>query len=373
MKTETKKLLTAIATLSGTVMGAGFLGIPYVISKSGFLLGLMWMIILCIIMLFVNLAMAEITLTTGNIHQIPGYASKYLGKKTKIYVFIASVIGFYAALIAYLIGEAESLSFIFFNTTKFSFTIGLFFWALMAIITFKGIKSFNKSETIGVLGIFILTIILGILNFNKINFSHLTEFNPSYLFLPFGVILFAFMGLSSIPELKRVLRKNEKLMKKAVVIGSIIPLFIYILFTAVVIGLYGNNVDQIAAISLGKIVTLLGIFTMFTSFVAITVALQDTYKFDFNLSFEKSWLLSIIIPLIFYIAIKMFDIAGFIKVLSIGGSISGGLLGIFILLIHEHLKDKKLNRKPEFRISIPFIIKLLFIVLFVVGILYEFL
>ncbi len=39
-----KKLFQAIATLTGTVIGAGFLGIPYVMSKSGFLIGLAWMV-----------------------------------------------------------------------------------------------------------------------------------------------------------------------------------------------------------------------------------------------------------------------------------------------------------------------------------------
>ena len=54
--------------------------------------------------------MGEIVLSSKTIHQLPGYASKYLGRKTKIFVFIASIIGFYAALVAYLIGEGESLA-----------------------------------------------------------------------------------------------------------------------------------------------------------------------------------------------------------------------------------------------------------------------
>jgi len=243
----------------------------------------------------------------------------------------------------------------------------------MALITFKGIKEFKKIEPLGVAGIFLVTLILGIINFNKISITNLATTNPSFLFLPFGVTLFAFLGVSSIPEIKRVLQKNTKLMKKSIIIGSLIPLVVYLIFTAVVIGLHGNAIAQVAAISLGKIITLLGILTMFTAFLALSLALQDTYRFDFGLKFKSAWLLGIAIPLILFIPISLFNLAGFVKVLSIGGSVAGGLLGISILLAHEHLKNQKLERKPEYKINIPLMIKIVFIVLFVVGIIYEFL
>ena len=368
-----RKLFQAISTLTGTVIGAGFLGIPYVVSKSGFLIGLVWMCLICIIMMFVNLTIGEIALSTKAMHQIPGYASKYLGKKTKIFVFLASVFGLYAALVAYLIGEGESLSSLLTSSTNYSLLLGIGFWFILALITFKGIRWFKKIEPFAVLAVFLATLVLGIINWNRISFENLSYINSSYLFLPFGVVLFAFLGVSSIPEMERVLEKNEKLMKKAIIIGSLVPLFVYILFTLVVLGLYGFNIEEIATISFGKTVTLLGMFTMFTAFLALSLALQDTYRFDFNISQKKAWLLSVLLPLFTFVAIKIWNLADFVKILSLGGSISGGLLGIAILLIHEHLKDKELERKPEFRINFPLMLKILFIIIFLVGILYEFL
>ncbi|MBU1135883.1 MAG: aromatic amino acid transport family protein [Nanoarchaeota archaeon] len=367
------KFFTGIATLTGTIIGAGFLGIPYVVAKSGFLIGLFWMFLICVMMLLINLMMGEIILSTKTMHHIPGYASKYLGRKTKFFVFIASIIGLYAALVAYLIGEGDSISFLIFGTTRFSLYTSLGFWVLMSIITFRGIRSFKKIEPLAVIIVFLVTLILGIVNFDKLNFSNLNYSNPSYLFLPFGVILFAFLGVSSIPEIKRVLKNNEKLMKKAIIIGSFIPLIIYVLFTIIVLGLYGQEVSEIATISFGRIITLLGMLTMFTAFFALNLALQDTYRFDFKFSFKKAWIFSSIFPLIFFLIIKFWNLGGFSKVLSWGGSISGGLLGISILLIHEHLQDKKRERKPEIKIYIPLILKILFILIFISGILYEFL
>lgn len=368
-----RKSFIAISTLTGTVIGAGFLGIPYVVAKSGFFIGLGWMFLISMMMLLINLNIGEICLSTKTVHQIPGYASKYLGKKTKIFIFLAAIFGLYAALIAYLLGEGESLSFIFTSSTRYALLAGIIFWFLVAIITFGGIRRFKRVEPLAVLAVFLVTLLLGIINWNKINFSNLTYTNPSFLFLPFGVVLFAFLGISAIPEMRRVLIKNEKLMKKAIIIGSLVPLIVYILFTIIVLGLFGQNVEEIATISFGKTVTLLGMFTMFTAFLALNLALQDTYRFDFSLSQKKAWLLATFLPLFFFLIIKIFNLADFVKILSLGGAISGGLLSISILLIHEHLRDKKLERRPEFRISLPVMLKILFVILFVVGILYEFL
>jgi len=368
-----KKLFQAIATLTGTVIGAGFLGIPYVVAKSGFLIGLGWMILISVMMLLINLTIGEIVLSTKAIHQIPGYASKYLGKKTKIFIFLASIFGLYAALIAYLLGEGESISFLFFNNINYALLAGIGFWVVVAGISFGGIKRFKKIQPLAVLAVFLVVVLLGILNWNKLDLGNLGFSNSSFLFLPFGVVLFAFLGTSAIPEMRRILMKNEKLMKKAIIIGSLVPLVVYIIFTVLVLGLFGQNVQEIATISFGKTVTLLGMFTMFTAFLALNLALQDTYRFDFSLSQKKAWFLATILPLLIFFIIKIYNLAGFVKILSLGGAISGGLIGISILLIHEHVRDKKLERRPEFRISLPLLLKIFFIILFLVGIVYEFL
>lgn len=376
MRKESKILFTGIATLTGTVIGAGFLGIPYVVAKSGFLIGLIHMLVISLVMMSINLMIGEITLSASAQHQLPGYASKYLGKKTKLIIFLASIFGLYAALIAYLLGEGESLSFIFTNSANYSLAAGIIFGFLMLVLTLGGIKRFKKIEPLGVLAVFLVTLVLGIISFNKINFGNLEYTNTSYIFYPFGVVLFAFLGTSAIPEMRRVLKKNEKLMKKAIVIGSLIPLLIYFLFVVVVLGLYGQNISEIATISLGKTVTLLGIFTMFTAFLALNLALQDTYRLDFNLSSKNAWILSSILPLLFFIVLKLYNLAGFVKILGIGGAISGGTLAIAIMIIHEIIKtreiERKMERKPEYHLHLPFILKALLILLFVIGMIYEF-
>ena len=108
-----RKLFSTAFTLTGTIIGAGILGLPYVFVKSGFFIGLFWILFLGLLLLFVSLSMGEITLRTKSIHQLPGYARKYLGNFGGKIMFVAIIFGIYSALLAYLIGEGQSLSKLF--------------------------------------------------------------------------------------------------------------------------------------------------------------------------------------------------------------------------------------------------------------------
>ena len=359
-------------TLVGTIIGAGFLGIPYVVSKSGFLIGLGWMILICGVMMLVNLILGEIILSSKTVHQLPGYASKYLGKGTKIYVLAAMMIGIYSALIAYLLGVGESLSFIFTGSSGYTLLAGIIFWALMVLITYRGLDGVEKVEPLGVGSIFLVVLIFGMVSYSKMDFSSLLNYNLSYLFLPFGVILFAFMGMFSIPEMRRVLEEEKEKMNKAIMVGCLVPLIVYVVFVVIVLGLY-SDVPQIATLSFGKIVASLGILTMLTSYLALSLAIQDTYQMDFNLDFIKSWSLTALIPLALFLVVSYFGITGFVGVLSLGGSIAGGLLAIAMLLIHEKIVENKVNRErePEYKVRVHLLIKTILITLFVVGIIYQ--
>ena len=115
------KLFPAVAVFVGTTIGAGFLGIPYVFAKSGFLIGLIHLIAITLFMVLIELYTGEIILRTNGNHQLAGYAKKYLGKTGGTLMFFAMIFGIYSALIAYLIGEGKSLSYVFLGDIKYYF------------------------------------------------------------------------------------------------------------------------------------------------------------------------------------------------------------------------------------------------------------
>lgn len=364
------KIIPAIATLVGTVIGAGFLGIPYVVAKSGFIVGIFYILIIALFMLIFKLYLGEVTLRTKGNHQLTGYAEKYLGKKGKILMSFTIIFGIYSALLAYLIAEGQSLSYIFLGNFKYSLIFSLLFWLVLSYLTFIGLKALKKYEKISMFIILLLFIIILFKYSGKINAENLSYINKENLFLPFGVILFSFLGFSAIPEVRRILITKEKLMKEVIIVGITIPLIVYLLFTFIIVGVFGTGVNEIATLTLGRFFSLLGVFTMFTAYFVISIAIRDMFRFDLNLGRFKGWILSIIIPLILFLIVFFFKIESFITILGISGIVSGGVTGILILFMNYKAKREG-NRKPEYQIKINKLIIFLLSLILILGVLLE--
>ena len=363
------KTFAATAALMGTIIGAGILGIPFVVMKSGFFPGIFNIIILGTIIIFVSLCLGEITLRTKSDHQLTGYAEKYLGKKGKILMFIASGFGIYSAILAYLIGESESLSFLFFETASYQIPIGIAFWLFLSILSYFGLKTLERGEETGLILIIIFLISIILTGWNKIDIHNLSYTNYQHFFTPFGVVLFAFLSFSAIPEIKRIL-KNKQLTKRLIISAYIFTIIIYIIFTFLVLGIKGQNTPQIATLALGKPFILLGIVTMFTAYFALSTALIDTLKLDLDLTKNKSWFIAVSIPLIFFIILKLINSANFIEVIGIGGAISGSLTAILILIMHH--KSKFLgDRHPEYSLPNSKFLSFILVLIFFIGMLME--
>jgi len=364
------KTLIAIATLIGTIIGAGILGIPYVIMKSGLGIGLFHLILVGVIMTIVMLYLGEIALRTRKNHQLAGYAEKYLGKKGKILMFIAFAFGIYSAILAYLIGEGNSLSFLFFNNGDYSLQFGILFWFFLSILTYSGLKALEEGELIGITLILGMVVAVTIFSWDKIEISNLIYNNYENFFVPFGVILFAFLGFAAIPEVERILGKDKKPLKKTILFANILVFFLYLIFTIVVLGFKGSLTPQLSTIALGKRFIVLGILTMFTSYLALSIALIDSLKLDFHISKNKAFLYVISIPLALFILLDTFQLAQFTKVLGIGGVISGGLTAILILFMVKSAK-KNGDVKPAYSIPYSKVLNWILILIFVIGAVLE--
>lgn len=364
------KTFIAASALIGTIIGAGFLGIPYVAMQSGFLIALIIMTVTCVLLITTMLYLGEVSLRTKTRHQLTGYAEKYLGKKGKLIMFIAVAVGLYSALVGYLIAESQSLSALFFFDANYSIYLGLAFWFLMSILCWKGLKVLEEGASIGIILVILLVAASSILFWSKINPSNLTYTNLQNWYAPFGIILFSFLGFSAIPTINQILRKDEKLMKRTIIISYLAPLLIYSTFTAVVLGYKGASTPQIATLVLGKPFILIGIITMFTSYVALSVALIETFRFDYKKSKFVSWILATIIPLVLFLILQLTKNADFIKILGIGGVISGGLTAILALQMVKNAK-KSGKRKPEYSIPYSPILSWVLILIYVIGAIFE--
>jgi len=364
------KSFTALAVLLGTIIGAGILGIPYVVMKSGFAIGAVHIVLIGVLMTIIMLYIGEIVLRTKSTHQLPGYAERYLGKKGKILMLLAIVFGVFSAIVAYIIAEGRSLSYLIFNSPSYEFQFGIFFLVALSAITFFGIKALEEGEIVGVLFVFLMIISISVYFSNKINLDNLKYISLNNFFVPFGVILFAFLGFVAIPEIKRVLGERKNLMKSTIISAHIIVIIVYIVFAAVVLGFKGSSTPEIATIALGKPFILLGIITMFTAYLSLSTAMIDTIRFDFKKSKTLAWFYVTLIPLVLFIILTLAKQTAFTTILGIGGVISGGFTAILILSMIKNAK-KHGNAKPPYSMPYSKILNAILIAIFAAGAVLE--
>jgi len=372
MKTP-KAYYKAIATLTGCVIGAGIFGIPYVVARSGFWTGMLVLVVLGLATLLVNLLTGEVSLRSNKCMQLPGYAEKYLGKKGKYLMAASMVIGVYGAMIAYTIGVSQSLMVIFGGSQWFW---ALIFYVIMSILLYGSLRTLETSEMWFESIMLVAFVIILTLLFSSKLFSpnQFIGFTWDKILFPYGVILFAFVGTMAIPEIREETKKCKKLTKRVIIIGSLIPLIVYVLFTTAVIGVTGGNTTEIASIGLATVfggfgyivLHLFAILAMASSFIALGYALKESYRIDFKLPHSEAWMLTVALPVV----LIMIGARSFVGTLEIAGAFAGGIAGITVVMMHAKAKNKG-ERKPEYTIKVNWFIYGALILLFLIGIVYQ--
>lgn len=369
-----KGLIDAIATVTGTTIGAGIFGLPYVFVKAGFLVGIINMIIIFFAILIINLYTARITLITKKPFELTSYIEKLIGKKGKHYMALLMMLSIIGALLAYIIGIGEAISAIF--NLNF-FVASLISFLILSIIVFFDLKGVKESETILTFFLIIVAILIIIFGFTKFDINNInfkSDFSLYNLYFPYGVILFSFLCLAALPEVRQEIKGNEKDLKKAIIIGTTIPLIIYILFVFAVVGVSGKNTTEIATIGFSKLGFFVKIFSnifvilaMSTSFITLALALRWVLQYDYKINKFIAWFISCFIPLFLF----LIGFRNFIKILSFTGSIAGGLQLILITIAAKKTEKMKNKYLKNFKVPLNNIIIFLLLLIFILGIIHQ--
>ncbi|MFA5995467.1 MAG: aromatic amino acid transport family protein [Patescibacteria group bacterium] len=367
---------TAIAILVGAAIGAGIFGLPYVIYQSGFIVGLIYLLGLGVICTFINLIYGEIVLSTNGSHQLPYYAEKYLGQRWKWLTLITVFIGFYGALSAYLIEIGHLFKQIISPIISLSsIQCSLIYFVFIASALYIGLRAVASVDRIMMLVSFAIIIMFIVIGLPQLHFETLYQYNTQYLFWPYGIVLFALASAAAIPDVKNILIKNRLALKKTILIGSFIPVLIYIAFVAVTISICGANITENALIGLGQVLgksvlifgSVFGIITMTTSFLLLGLVLKETYIYDLKQPAYRAWLMVIIPP----IGILLGNLLSFVELLGLTGGLLGGFEGIIIIRIHQKLSHQA-DRLAEYHITTAHWLHYLLYLVFICGIIYQF-
>lgn len=373
-RSTSKKFWEAVATLVGTIIGAGVLGIPYVVSQVGLWPGVFYIVSLGLASMTVNLMIAEMLLRTRFRHQLVGLMNKYLGPIGKNIQAAAIIIGFYGALTAYLVGEGNVLAALFPQLGWSPLVFSLLFYAIGSLILYIGLTLIKKIEFWSVCLIMLIVLLISFLSINYITVENFYFVDLSKIFLPYGVILFAFGGSGAIFSMREILRKREEWLRSAIITGSVIPMILYSFFAFVVLGVTGLATTDIATIGLGATIgsymlwigNAFAIIAMATSFFTIGIAIRQMYEYDYRVPSIVSWLLAVIIPLLIFLFVSQ----NFISIIGIAGSLTFGLAGIVTVL--AYWRSKRIgDQEPAWQLPLFYGVGGVLLVIFLTGIIYT--
>jgi len=370
-----KKKLFGLATLAGTIIGVGIFGLPYVAAQSGFFVIVFYLLIIGAISSLVHLMFGEVALRTKERHRLPGYAEKYLGKWGKVVTVFSTILSLLGSLLAYIIIGGEFLRGLFVNVFGGGEIIyTLIFFGAGAILIYFGTRSIAGMEFYLIIVFFIAVLVMFGFGLKEIDSANLTTFFAENSFLPYGVILFALWGVSIVPEVKEIMKGQEKSLASVILGGITLAAFTYFVFTLLILGVTGENTSEEAIMGLqtvwgNRIVYFgfaFGILTTFTSMLTLGLTLKKVFWYDYKIPHFFSWALTVFIPLaMFFLGLK-----SFINIIAIIGAVMLAVEAIVVILIFMKAKTKG-ELKPAYDIKIPHWASYGLIIVLLIGIFYQ--
>ena len=377
-----KNIILPASLLAGTIIGAGIFALPFVFEKAGIMTGLFYLGFFSVCFVFIHLMYADLILKTEggrNFHRFPGYAKIYLGNWGFWLAILTTIIGMLFVLTVYLILSVSFINLIYpvrdFVGVSDNSKL-LFFWLLGSAAIFLGIRRLAFSEfliTGGIIGIILIIFGYGLGHFGKI--ISVPAFNFQNIFLPYGAVLFSLAGRVAIPAIVSYFQKIKQPLveiKKPIILGSLLPSLIYLLF---VFGIWGlSEVVSEDAISglVGQIpqgvLTLVGIFgliSLWSSYIVIGLDVKNALKYDLKFPKILAGLTVIVSPPLFY----FWGFQSFLTLVSMVGGVFIAFEGIFIALMW--LRASKASAEKIIFKKLSPLVAYALILIFIGGIIYE--
>jgi tyrosine-specific transport protein len=236
MKSPSLKIFTAALMISGNTIGAGILGLPILGGMAGALPSIVGLMAIWMVMLGTAFVLAwRMTSHGPEVEGLPSLFQKELGPFGKGFATIGYLINYFGILVAYLCGGATIITHLF-NVDVPQSIVTLSLFAILTGITLFGVEVVRKSNAALMALLFVAFLYLIIISGKSV---HLQWFRyTDWRFFPavFPVFICAFTYHNTIPIVVRVLDYDRPSINKALIVGTVIPLILSILWTLSVVG-----------------------------------------------------------------------------------------------------------------------------------------
>jgi len=376
MRIMYKNYLLPIGLLSAAIIGAGIFSLPFVFKAAGLSTGFFYLALTAFVYVFIHLMYADVILRTPGEHRFVGYTKILLGEIPSWLAIWMVIIEMIFVLTIYLVLSASFGNLLF--SSKTGLEIVLIFWFLGSAAVFLSLKRIALFEfliTGGIIGIIILIFILGFKSVFGLSAADFT-LNVEKAILPLSPILFALAGRAAIPAITGYFKGNpdiNRLVKKVIIFGTIIPAIVYALFIFGIISLTPNVTEDAVSGLVGYVpafvlifIGILGLISLWSSYIIIGVDIEQSLEDDLRLAPFWRFLIVIAGPLLIY----FFGFKQFLPLVSFVGGIFIALEGFFIISMWLRAKKKLMKEPILFKKINPVIIGVLLLT-FSVALVYE--
>ncbi|WP_162048085.1 aromatic amino acid transport family protein [Vibrio taketomensis] len=240
------KVLGSTLIISGTTIGAGMLALPLASAGIGFFTSLGIMLVLWALMAYTALMMVELHQHADSNATLHTLAMQILGKRGKWLASFAMLFLFYSLCAAYIAGGGDQFGQRIESWTGIELParVGtVIFTLLVAAVVVIGTATVDKVNR--VLFTLKLVAMASVLLFLAPNVtqSYLLSMpiEQGLIVAAIPVIFTSFGFHGSIPAIVRYLDGNTRSLRTAIVIGSAIPLLIYVFWQIVTLGVVSQN------------------------------------------------------------------------------------------------------------------------------------
>jgi tyrosine-specific transport protein len=238
-----------ILLVAGCCIGAGMLGLPVMSARTGFYPTLVMFFASWLFMLTTGLLLLEVNLWfEGNV-SIVTMADKTLGTWGKCVAWFGFLFIFYALFVAYISGIGQLTSEFIFQLSGHEVSPRL---GSTLITCFFGWSIFSGTRTVdwvnrflvaGLVVCYFMLIGFGLPHIQKEYLQH-RDWSFAWMVVPTMIISFGFHNM--VPSLTTYFHGNLKRLVTAIVVGSFIPLGIYLLWESLILGLIPPGIQASA-------------------------------------------------------------------------------------------------------------------------------
>ncbi len=361
-------LVGSTLLIAATCIGVGMLALPVATADAGFMASLPAFIAIWLFMLCTSRLIVEACMWCPNNANFITLSQTLLGRKGAICCWILYLFLFYSLMVAHTVAGGEAIAGL--HTSVWPQWLSMLLYVLIfAPAVFLGTGWVDKLNMVLVSGVFITFLMFFFTGFTSIRLDLLqrADFGNTLKALPVLLTAFGFQNL--IPTLVTYTNRNDKLIMKAIWIGSSIPLVVYLVWQLLIHGIVpygslqeaftqGHNAiipleETLKKGSLNTIAQAFAFFAMTASFIGLAIAFFDFWADGLHWKkkgMKKVGLMALVFAIPYFIAITNPTI--FFLALTWAGGIGVALL-LGIMPIMFVWSGRYLQRRSQVHKELP--------------------